>query len=467
MFLNYSTRRTFLKTAAAASVVSSAGAQTAQPRGVPNIVYLHSHDSGRYLRPYGHNVPTPNLMRIAARGVLFRKMHCAAPSCSASRAALLTGQSPHAAGMNGLAHLGWRLNDYNQHLLHTLRREKGYYTVLAGLQHIATDPKMIGFDEILPGTHRLAQDVADHTVEFLKRTPKQPFFLDCGFFETHREFPKPTDNADYIQPPAQLPDDPATRLDMAGFHQSARDMDRAVGRILDSLEANGLLENTLILSTTDHGIAFPRMKANLTDGGLGVSCIMSGPGVFSKAGVCDALLSQVDIFPTLCEYLGIAKPSWLAGKSFLPLLRGEVSEVNKEIFAEVTYHAAYEPIRCVRTDRFKYIRRFDGRHHSVLPNCDDGLSKSLWLKDGWKAEEIVAPEELYDLVFDANERNNLANASSHQVTLNELRATLAEWMKITNDPLLKGPVSLPPNGKAAPADGISPHEIPGVKSIVF
>ena len=420
-------------------------------------------DSGRYLRPYGHNVPTPNLMRIANRGMLFRKMHCAAPSCSASRSALLTGQSPHAAGMNGLAHRGWKLNDYKQHMLHTLRDQKGYYTVLAGLQHIAVDPKIIGFDSILPGTHHFAADVATHTVDFLRQTPKQPFFLDCGFFETHREYPQPTDNADYILPPAPIPDTASTRIDTAGFHQSARNMDTAIGRILDALEAAGLRENTLIISTTDHGVAFPAMKANLCDGGIGVSFMMSGPGAFSKPGVCDALLSHVDVFPTLCEYLDMKKPEWLSGKSFLPVVEGKTQEINEAIFAEVTYHAAYEPKRCVRTARYKYQRRYDGRTTYVLPNCDDGASKSFWLREGWQGEHLLQPEELYDLVFDPGERNNLAADPRHASTLHDLRSSLDNWMHATNDPLLKGPVPLPPGGVTTPVNVVSPKEVVGAK----
>ena len=88
-------------------------------------------------------------------------------------------------------------------------------------------------------------------------------------------------------------------------------------------------------------------------------------------------------------------------------MRGEVNEINDEVFAEVTYHAAYEPKRAVRTGRWKYIRRFGDKHTPVLPNCNDGLSKSLWLEYGWKNMRL--PEEsLYDLIFDPNERNNLA-----------------------------------------------------------
>jgi len=76
----------------------------------PNILYLHSHDTGRTIQPYGHAVATPHLQRLADQGVLFRRAFCAAPTCSPSRAALLTGQCPHSSGMLGLAHRGFRLN---------------------------------------------------------------------------------------------------------------------------------------------------------------------------------------------------------------------------------------------------------------------------------------------------------------------------------------------------------------------
>src|SRR5207247_1678035 len=100
------------------------------------------------------------------------------------------------------------------------------------------------------------------------------------------------------------------------------------------------------------------MKCHLTDRGIGVMLILRGPGVFSGGKVCDAMVSQIDLFPTLCDLLEIEKPAWLQGRSLLPLLHGEAEEVNDEIFAEVTYHAAYEPQRCVRTRRWKYIRRY-------------------------------------------------------------------------------------------------------------
>ena len=102
----------------------------------PNIVYLHSHDTGRYVQPYGHQIPTPNIQLLADQGVLFRQAFCAAPTCSGSRASLLTGQYCHNNGLLGLAHRGWELNDYSQHLVHPLH-EAGYRSVL---EYLEVDP---------------------------------------------------------------------------------------------------------------------------------------------------------------------------------------------------------------------------------------------------------------------------------------------------------------------------------------
>jgi arylsulfatase A-like enzyme len=360
--------------------------------------------------------------------------------------------------MLGLAHRGFSMTDYRRHIVHTLR-DAGYHSVLAGLQHVAPKPEQIGYDRILHPATTQAADVAPQAVAFLDSKPAGPFFLDCGFFETHREYPKPTpdDDARYIQPPAPIPDTPATRADMAAFHASARNLDRGIGHVLEALARNGLAENTLVISTTDHGLAFPRMKCNLTDTGWGVSLILRGPGVYSGGKISDALVSHLDIFPTLCESLKIQPPAWLEGRSLRPLLEGRATQVHDEVFAEVNYHASYEPARAVRTGRHKYIRRYGDRHTPVLPNCDDSPSKSLWLEHGWK-ERNVPTEELYDLIFDPAEQSNLAASANSLPALNEMRGRLDAWMKRTHDPLLNGPVPAPPGAKVNPVDGISPRE---------
>lgn len=424
----------------------------------PNILYLHSHDTGRYVQPYGYAVSTPNIQRLAEEGMLFRQAFCVAPTCSASRAALLTGQYAHSAGVTGLVHRGWRLRDYGQHLLHTLRRA-GYHTVLGGLQHLHPDRTQLGYDQIIaPAQSTRVADVAPAAAEFLRSQPQQPFFLDVGFFETHRKFPQAApDEARYVRPPAPLPDTPATRQDMADFITMARELDRGVGMVLDALDAAGLAENTLVIQTTDHGLAFPAMKCNLTDHGAGVLLIVRGPGGFSGGRVCDAMVSHLDIFPTLCELLAIEPPPWLHGQSLLPLVRGEAEELHEAIFAEVTYHAAYEPQRAVRTRRYKYIRRYGERTRPVLPNCDDGLSKTLWVEHGWR-ERTVASEQLYDLLFDPNESNNLASDAAYGPVLADLRQRLERWMEETDDPLRHGAPPAPAGAQFNDPDGLSPNE---------
>jgi N-sulfoglucosamine sulfohydrolase len=451
------TRRDLLAGALATAAGTRAAAQPADPSH-PNILYIHSHDTGRYLSPYGHDIPTPNLQKLAGQGVLFRSAFSAAPTCSPSRASLLTGQCAHQNGMLGLAHRGFSLYDYRHHMLYPLRAA-GYRSILGGLQHIAAKPETIGYDEILHHRTQHVADVAPAVTAFLDSRPKEPFFLDVGFFETHREYaaPTPDDQPRFTQPPRSVPDRPETRADMAAFHSSARILDQGVGQVLDALERNGYASNTLVLSTTDHGISFPRMKCNFTDDGWGVSMILHGPGLFPGGRTIDAMISQLDVYPTLCDLLGIEHPAWLEGKSFLPLLRGENREINEQIFAEVNYHAAYEPMRAVRTHRYKYIRRFGGRKLPVLPNCDDGLSKSVWLEYGWK-NRPVAEEELYDLVFDPGEENNLIAAAHPSGPAEEMRARLDRWMHATNDPLLRGPVAAPHGAVVNDPDGISPKE---------
>ncbi|MCB0116930.1 MAG: sulfatase [Caldilineaceae bacterium] len=432
----------------------------------PNIIYIHSHDTGRYVQPYGYQISTPRIQQLAEQGVLFRQAFCAAPTCSPSRAALLTGQSPHNAGMTGLVNRGWGLNDNSQHLLHTLRAA-GYLTVLGGLQHVAFDPNSLGFDVNLSPQDTKVENVAPGVVDFLKNAPDQPFFLDVGFFETHREFPEADADIDpaYVRAPAPLPDTPATRQDMTAYMTMARQLDDGYGLILDALDETGLAADTLIVATTDHGVAFPGCKGTLTDHGMGVMLILRGPGVFQGGRVLDALVSHIDVFPTLCDLLEIDAPAWLQGKSMLPLLTGAQDEINDAVFSEVSYHAAYEPKRAVRTQRYKYIRRYvaeqTGHHTMVLANCDDSLSKDAWLEAGWDQRQI-ADEQLYDLIFDPNEANNQVDNPAYAPILAEMRARLLAWMQQTDDPLLQGPVSMPPGAVVNKIDARSPKDTAGL-----
>jgi N-sulfoglucosamine sulfohydrolase len=411
----------------------------------PNIVYLHSHDTGRHIQPYGHQVPTPNIQRLADQGVLFRQAFSAAPVCSPSRAALLTGEHH---GLPGLAHRGFRLAQPEHHLVHTLR-QAGYTSTLVGEQHVSADPHEVGYDQVLQIDSSHARHVAPAAAAFLKDA-SGPFFLSVGFFETHRDYFEPTSVRDalYSLPPAHLPDTPETRRDIAAYKASARSLDQGVGTVLDAIEDH---ENTLVILTTDHGLAFPGAKATLTDRGIGVMLILRGPG-FAQGKVSDELVSQLDLFPTICELAGIERPPWLQGRSLL------TDPPPDAVFAEMTFHAAYEPQRAIRTERYKYIRRFDNGHEGpVLANIDDSPSKTYLLAHGL-ADRAVAGEELYDLVFDPLELDNLAADPAHARTLGELRERLRAWMADTGDPLLDGVVEPEPGAELNTPDQISPDE---------
>jgi arylsulfatase A-like enzyme len=188
---------------------------------------------------------------------------------------------------------------------------------------------------------------------------------------------------------------------------------------------------------------------------------MRGPGGFHGGRVSEALVSQIDLYPTICELIGLDCPDFLQGRSILPVMRKEVDEVNDAIFAELTYHAAYEPQRAIRTKRWKYIRRFGDRQLPVLANIDDGPTKDLFLAEGW-GERPLPREALHDLLFDPAESHNLVDEPSHRGVLAELQGRLEAWMRETDDPLLDGDVEPPAGATVNDADALSASDPHGV-----
>jgi N-sulfoglucosamine sulfohydrolase len=424
----------------------------------PNILYLNSHDTGRYVQPYGNSVPTPNIQLLADQGVMFRNAFCAAPSCSPSRASLLTGCFPHNNGMNGLAHRGFALDDPEQHIVATLKRA-GYHTELIGEQHVSATPDELGYDVVHDLSDTRVSEVAPAAIEALAGSIDEPFFMSVGFFETHRSYFAPSSVRDrvYSLPPPFLPDTAEIRRDVAAYKASARSLDQGVGAVLNTLQETGLDRNTLVICTTDHGLAFPTAKASLFDRGIGVMLIMRGPRIRAGSSL-DELVSQVDIFPTICDMAGIEHPSWLQGRSLLGLLEGtEPPGTRAEVFSELTYHAAYEPQRAIRTPRFKYIRRFDDYPYPVLPNCDDSTSKDAYLERGW-AERPVERERLHDLFFNPGEGRNSIDDPAYADIVTQLRSRLEQWMVQTDDPLLRGPVPAPAGARVNAQDQRSAGE---------
>ena len=221
---------------------------------------------------------------------------------------------------------------------------------------------------------------------------------------------------------------------MADYLYSAQVADRCVGRVLEGLKEAGLEENTIVLVTTDHGLALPLMKCNLYDTGIGVALMLRYPGNPSAGRVTDALISQVDLFPTLCDLLKLPRPDWLQGVSLLPLIeRGEA--VRSEIFSEVTYHAAYEPQRCIRTNDWKLIVRYDDYRGVGAPHIDECLAKNGLARAGYY-RRLMPREELYNLKTDPVERQNLINDPACAEIYHDLLHRLNRWMQATGDPLL-------------------------------
>jgi len=441
-----------------------------------NIIYIHTHDSGRVLSPYGYDVPTPHLQDFAEDATLFKQAYSAGPTCSPSRAALLTGMYPHSNGMFGLSQRGFTLNDYNQHLANYLKKQ-GYHTALCGIQHESSsylDPdtgaKTIGYDENLStdntgmSEEELVQwdyNNASQVSAWLKdRDQEQPFFLSLGFFATHRRFPlegrQQNADADHVNPPYPVPDRPESRADYAGYLNSATWFDEAFHIVIETLKETGLYEQSIIIFTTDHGIAFPFSKCTLYDSGIGVSLIVRVPESQMQGKVVDDLVSQVDIFPTLCDLQDMAQPDYLQGTSFAHVFDKEETEARDDIFAEINFHTSYEPARAVRTKRYKYVRYFDDDYLWInQSNIDNSPTKSYYIEHAL-GDVKKDKEALYDLLYDAGERHNIAGEAAYEDVLTDMRARLATYQEQTDDPILNGHIDVQPEWKVNKRSCVNP-----------
>ncbi len=422
----------------------------------PNILLVHWHDVGRHLGTYGQpTVSSPRLDRLADEGTRFDGAFCTAPLCSPARGSLFTGRYPHSNGVMALAHLGWEYHP-EERTLPSYLGDAGYHTALIGLQHESRDPTSIGFDQVtqIGGPEQYCVPVTDLAVEYLhdRAAQRRPFFLTVGYFETHRPYPAGPDrrvgeydhvDPDEVEVPAYLPDNEHTRRDLAGFHGSIALADEQTGRVLDALEEVGLADDTWVIFTTDHGVAFPRAKSTLFDPGLEVALIMRLPAGWQRPrGPCSELVSHVDVVPTVLEMLGLDVPDRVQGRSFAGWFDGD-HEPRTEIFGEKNYHDVdqYDPVRCVRTATHKYIRSYEDRPRLLLPGDIEQSPTREGMGDAHLAPR--APEELYDLTADPHEQRNLAGDDEHETVRRELAGRLDAWRRETVDPLLDGPIPAP------------------------
>ncbi|WP_394741948.1 sulfatase family protein [Natronococcus roseus] len=429
----------------------------------PDVLLIHCHDLGRYLGCYGVDVETPAIDRLAADGALFENHFVTAPQCTPSRGSLMTGRYPHVNGLMGLAHTHWELEDGERIIPHYLS-DAGYETHLFGLQHISQDTDTLGYDHIhsegnlypgvSPSVHQAnrARNVSAVVASFLERGGfEDPFFASVGFFECHRVEEKTgrfgfdadhydADDPDDVRPLPYLPDRRGIRQDLAEMRGMVTAIDDGVGTILTALEDAGLADETLVIFTTEHGLAFPRAKGSCYDAGLEAALVVSYPGVIDGGERYEELLGNVDVLPTILELIGLEVPDDLNGRSVLPLVTDGEYEPHEHLFAEMTWHDEYNPVRAVRTERYKYVRNF-----WQLPQVY--LARDVFASEAGREvrEAYSAPfrpyEELYDLRATPQEDENVALEPRYQDVRTELSRRLYEWMVETDDPLLEGPIA--------------------------
>jgi len=409
-------------------------------------------------------IRTPNLDALAASGVRFTNAFTAAASCSPSRATILTGLFPHQSGQYGLQHARHHFSLFDWvEPLPSLLKKNGYRTGLIGKLHVGPS-EQVPFDVMVTGSEimggRDVQTMAVKAGEFFKQDMTAPFFLLVGYTDPHRigqgfgndkEYPGvvPANYAPAeIKLPPFLPDFSEARAELADMYQSVSRMDVGIGMVMEQLRLSGRLEDTLVIFVSDNGIPFPGAKTTLYDAGVHLPMIVRDPHLGKPGSENAALVSFVDIVPTILTWTGTVAPNYeLPGRAFLPDADGKDPSRSDEVYLSHTFHeiTMYYPMRGVRTRQFKYIT-------NLFPELEFPFSTDLFASKTWqgvlqrkpqkmgqrKIHDYLhrPPEELYDLERDPNEVKNLVRDSRYQNVLQESRSKLQSLREKTNDPWL-------------------------------
>ena len=404
----------------------------------PNIIKIICHDIGKHLGCYGvKSVSTSSIDSLAKEGILFNNAFATSPGCSPSRAALATGRYPHNTGVLGLAHahFGWQLDKNTPHIAKYLSN-KGYKTMLFGLQHVTYQEKSLGFNSIFP--ERSADEVIKNIRKKInEKLSNKPFYAEINFFEPHRPFDfggvKPFKSKGVFIP-KYIPTNQHSKIEFAAMQGAIKKMDESILQILKILKKENLYENTIIIFTTDHGIPFPKAKGTLYDSGIETSLILHYPKLKLKNKKINELISNIDILPTLLDLAKVKKSKKIQGKSFYKLLFNKKYIENKYIFAEKTYHEGFDPIRCVRNKEYKLIINFDSDRTIRVPS--DIMNGGTYQSMIGKLINVRERYELYNIKKDKYERKNLANNKKYKKVRQKLIKEIMLWMKSTKDPLL-------------------------------
>ena len=440
----------------ASILILLAGPTHAQGR---NIVVFVADDHGtEAYGAYGNPVvKTPNLDALAAEGVRFTHAFATTASCSASRSVILSGVHNHRNGQYGHEHEYHHFSAFaNVRTLPVMLAEAGYRTARGGKFHVAPE-----------STFQFQQVLKLPEIEpFIRKDSGRPFFIYYGTNEPHRPFRH--DVEDRVDPkqvivPPWLPDIPEVREELALYYASVRSVDKAFGSVVDALKRTGTYENTLIVYLSDNGAAFPGSKTNVYEPGIRLPLVIRKPGAQRRGVVTDAMVSWVDLVPTLLEFAGVKMPEGaidpepvspgkfrnetppIHGRSFLEALDEERSTGWDEVYASHTFHeiTMYYPMRVVRTRTHKLI--WNIAHPLPYPFASDLHASKTWQGAVARGLTAFGPRptsayvkrpafELYDLTRDPLEATNLADDPAHAKLLAELKAKLKAFQARTGDP---------------------------------
>jgi len=409
----------------------------------PNIVWVIAEDMNAWMGSYGDDtVPTPNIDRLATRGIRFDRAYMPAGVCSATRSALALGAMQTTFGVHNHRSSRQRVPEEGIHLpegiktVYEIFRENGYYVLNGGGKNdfnFVWDPaELYDFD---------GERIGFHGPDWIKRRSDQPFFAQIQLRggKNTGEVDHPTDpNGVKVMP--YYPDHPVIRREIAHHYDCIRQTDAELGEVMAALEADDLLENTVVFFFTDHGMRLPRHKQWVYEGSIRVPLVVAGPGVPRGDGR-DDLISGIDITVTSLQLAGIEKPSWMEGRDFFAAQYEPRSFV---ISARDRCDYTIDRVRAVTMQRYKYLRNFltdrpfmqpqyrDGRDYVETPRELYGEGKLNEVQAFMWREARVA-EELYDLETDPHETINLAENPEYAVQLQRSRQILERWMRETDD----------------------------------
>lgn len=411
-----------------------------------NIVLIQCHDLGQHIGCYPENSAiTPNLDQLAAEGVVFDRHFATSPTCSPSRGSLLTGMYPHKHGLMALTGTNhWAIRD-DAKTIPELLKDAGYATAYFGIWHITETPE--GRVDLFDLAAR-SETVADHAIEYLRQhDASAPFCLMLGLEQPHLPFTATWENLQQpgdINVPGYLPHHPDIREEFTRFYGEVSRADLAAGRVLDALQEQGLYEETLIIFTTDHGIAMPLAKGTLYDPGLNISLIVSFPKRFEGGRRFAGMTSNIDLLPTILDIIREHDriPADVDGQSLKPFLEHGEDVGRETICAEQTWHDFYEPIRAIRTERYKLIRNFEPGTGLQLA-ADILATRAVNVMRKALQSRVIPEYEFYDLEADPFERQNLSGMAEVREEEAHLRQKLQQWLEDTNDPILAGVVPAP------------------------